>query len=114
MGHSDSAKPIVSGSEQRASVRVIYETLLLVAEFDGQTFPPFSAFWEVRTKDLSATGVGFNSPKRPTSALLLLMFGNPQANPIFVKARVAHCKESTTTKGTVFTVGCEMIERIKG
>jgi hypothetical protein len=42
------------------------------------------------------------------------MFGNPQANPIFVKARVAHCLETTTTKGTVFTVGCEMIERMKG
>jgi hypothetical protein len=112
MGHSDSAKPL-SGREQRASVRVVYETMLLVAEYDGESFPPFSAFWEVRTKDLSPNGVGFNSPKRPTSPLLLLMFGNPQANPIFVKARVAHCLETTTTKGTVFSVGCEMIERLK-
>lgn len=114
MGHSDSAKPIAGGKEQRASVRVVYETLLLVAEFDGQNFPSFSSFWEVRTKDLSATGVGFHSPRRPTSEFLLLMFGNPQANPIFIKARVAHCVESTTTKGTVFMVGCEMIERMKG
>ncbi len=114
MGHSDSDRPVVRGAEQRASVRVVYETLLLVAEFDGKTFPPFSAFWEVRTKDLSVNGVGFNSSKRPTSELLLLMFGNPQAKPIFVKARVAHVVESTTPKGKVFTVGCEMIERMKG
>jgi len=43
-----------------------------------------------------------------------LLFGNPQANPIFVKARVAHCVENATPKGTVFTVGCELLERIKG
>jgi hypothetical protein len=114
MGHSDSDRPIAKGAEQRASVRVVYETLLLVAEFDGTTFPPFSAFWEVRTKDLSPTGVGFHSAKRPASELLLLLFGNPQANPIFVKARVAHCKENVTPKGTVYTVGCELLERIKG
>jgi hypothetical protein len=114
MGHSDSERPLISGAEKRTSVRVIYETLLLIAEFDGEKFPPFSAFWEVKTKDLSPNGVGFYSRKRPKSPLLLLMFGNPQANPIFVKARVAHVVENTGEKGTTYMVGCELLERMKG
>lgn len=113
MGHSDSERPLVSGADKRASVRVVYETLLLVAEYDGHFFPPFSAFWEVKTIDLSPHGVGFHSPKRPGGEMLLLMFGNPQANPIFVKARVARCVETAAEKGSLFVVGCELLERIK-
>src|SRR5688572_2496436 len=105
MGHSDSERPLVSGAEKRASVRVVYETMLLVAEYDGHFFPPFSAFWEVKTTDLSPHGVGFRSSKKPNSELLLLMFGNPQANPIFVKARVARCVEIADDQGSMFTVG---------
>jgi hypothetical protein len=104
---------MVSGIEQRASMRVVYETLLLVAEYRGSSFPPLSAFWEVKTKDLSPTGVGFQSPRRPETDTLLLMFGNPQAKPIFVKARVARCAESKTATGTEFLVGCEFLERLK-
>ena len=114
MGHSDSQRPLVAGAEKRASVRVVYETLLLVAEYDEHFFPPFSAFWEVKTIDLSPYGVGFHSPRRPASEMLLLMFGNPQANPIFVKARVARCVETVGENGAFFTVGCELLERIKG
>ena len=114
MGHSDSERELVSGADKRASVRVIYETMLLVAEFPGEKFPPFSAFWEVKTTDLSPNGVGFYSPKKPEAETLLLMFGNPQANPIFVKARVVHCVENVGEKGTLYRIGCEFLERMKG
>ena len=112
MGHSDGQKPLVSGADQRSAVRVVYETLVMVAEYPGPDFPPFSAFWEVKTRDLSPTGIGFSSPRKPVGADLLLLFGNPQANPIFVKARVAHCVESKTPQGKVYIVGCQLVERL--
>src|SRR5262245_30277766 len=92
MGHSDAEKPMFDGAERRLSIRVVYETVAMVADYDGANFPLFSAFWEVKTRDLSATGMGFVSRRRPESSHLLLMLGNPQANPILILARVAHCK----------------------
>lgn len=114
MGHSDTDKPPGRGAENRATVRVIYETLLLVAEYDGDDFPPFSAFWEVKTKDLSPTGVGFVSPRRPKTTHLLLLFGNPQANPICIKARIAHCVEKNNEEGIYYQLGCELLQRVRG
>jgi len=112
VGHSDQKQPLFPGSEKRLSVRVVYETLLLVAEWDGAAFPPFSAFWEVQAKDLSATGVGFLSDREPKAEHLLLMFGNPQAKPIFIKARVVHRAILQTPQGVVYRVGCELLQRM--
>ena len=114
MGHSDADRPVTSGAERRVSIRVIYETVAMVAEYDGAEFPLFSSFWEVKTKDLSATGMGFESQRRPQSTLLLLMLGNPQASPIFIVARVAHCElADPEDAGAGYTIGCELLRRLK-
>jgi hypothetical protein len=104
---------VTGGAERRISIRVVYETVAMVAEYDGADFPLFSAFWEVRTRDLSATGMGFESQRRPQSDLLLLMLGNPQASPIFIVARVAHCAVADPAdEGRGYIVGCELIKRL--
>jgi hypothetical protein len=111
MGHSDVERPLSDSTDRRAAVRVVYETVAMVAEFDGENFPPFSAFWEVQTMDLSATGIGFWSHRQPKTERLLLMLGNPQAQPIFIVTRVARCAEPEGDE-VRFKVGCEMIERL--
>lgn len=95
------------------SIRVVYETVVMVAEYDGENFPLFSAFWEVKTLDLSATGIGFVSRRQPRTALVVLMLGNAQANPIFTVARVAHCRPlepSDPEQG--YRLGCELLKRL--
>jgi hypothetical protein len=111
MGHSDVERPM-SGAERRASVRVVYETVAMVAEYDGENFPLYSAFWEVQTIDLSASGIGFWSHRRPQTPLLLLMLGNPQAKPIFIETRVARCSADQEDDAR-FKVGCELIKRLE-
>ena len=111
MGHSDVDKPVSGDDDRRVSVRVVYETVAMVAEYDGENFPLFSAFWEVQTFDLSATGIGFWSHRRPETHLLLLMLGNPQAQPIFIVTKVAYCAP-TAADNTRFKVGCELLKRL--
>jgi hypothetical protein len=111
MGHSDVQRPVSGGEDRRAAVRVVYETVAMVAEYDGENFPLFSAFWEVQTIDLSATGMGFWSQRRPQTELLLLMLGNPQAQPIFIVSRVARCA-SPLGDVSKFKVGCELLKRL--
>ena len=110
MGHSEIERSITGTGERRAAVRVVYETVAMIAEYDGENFPLFSAFWEVQTIDLSATGIGFWSYRRPATQLLLLMLGNPQAHPIFIVSRVAHCVAAD--EGGKFKVGCELLKRL--
>jgi hypothetical protein len=113
MGHSDADKPAYGGADKRLSVRVVYETVVMVAEYDGNRFPTFSSFWEVRTQDLSPTGVGFISRRQPQTEQVVMMLGNPQANPIFVVARVAHCvpmDPADPEQG--YRVGCELLKRL--
>jgi len=113
MGHSDIEKPAFRGAEKRLSIRVVYETVVMVAEYDGVNFPPFSAFWEVKTKDLSASGIGFVSRQQPRTPLVVLMLGNPQANPIFTVAEVAYCAPvDSPDEGLGFRVGCALLKRL--
>ena len=65
MGHSDSAKPIVSGAEQRASVRVVYETLLLVA---------------------IGMAIGFGAALATTRLISTLLFGLSPNDPVTISA----------------------------
>jgi hypothetical protein len=111
MGHSDVKKPIL-GTERRNAIRIVYETVAMVAAYDGENFPPFSSFWEVHTYDLSATGIGFWSRRQPETELLLLMLGNPQAHPIFIVIRVAHASPGEVNDEPMFKVGCEMLRRL--
>lgn len=112
MGHSDVEKSVFTGSERRAAIRVVYETVAMVAEYDGVNFPGFSAFWEVKTQDLSATGIGFWSNRQPATEQLMLMLGNPQANPIFIVARMVHCSPTQTDDEPLYKIGCELIQRL--
>lgn len=94
------------------SIRVVYETVAMAAEYDGKNFPPFSAFWEVKTRDLSPTGISFYSRRRPETELLMLMLGNPQATPLFLVARVCHCDAADIRDERIYKVGCELVKRI--
>ena len=111
MGHSDVERSMSGGEDRRAAVRVVYETVAMVADYDGENFPMFSSFWEVQTIDLSATGMGFWSHRRPATELLLLMLGNPQAQPIFIVSRVARCIPSPNEESK-FKIGCELLKRL--
>jgi hypothetical protein len=104
---------MVEGGDRRLAIRVVYETMAMAAEYDGEHFPLFSAFWEVKTTDLSPTGIGFISSQRPRSPQLLLMLGNPQATPIFLVARVAHCQPVDPDDDSQGChIGCELIRRL--
>lgn len=113
MGHSDIERPAFHGAEKRLAIRVVYETIVMIADYDGVHFPPYSAFWDVKTRDLSVSGIGFVSRRRPHTAELVLMLGNPQANPIFTLARVAHCTlVDPTDEEHGYLLGCEFVKRL--
>jgi hypothetical protein len=114
MGHSDVERPMLPGAERRNALRVVYETVALVADYDGQNFPPFSAFWEVQTRDLSVAGMAFVSPRPPRTEQLVLMLGNPQAEPILIQARVVRCDPLAANGGEACLVGCEFLQRMTG
>lgn len=101
-----------TGPELRSAQRVPYRALVLAAPYDGKRLPEREEFFEVKTRDLSPTGISFEAEAPPATRRMVLLFGPSGQTPIYVVARVVHFTEYSANSGPLFVIGCELLERL--
>jgi hypothetical protein len=75
--------------DRRGTDRQRYSVRQRIAPWQGNGFPPDSAFFDVQCHDLTAGGFSFLSPSRPEFTVLVAELGIV-AEQIYLVARVVH------------------------
>lgn len=92
--------------DRRTSGRVPFASVRGVAEYNG-SLPDQSEFRPVKGRDLSQTGIAFDTTRWPTSDSIVVMLGDRE-NPSFARARIVGCLcESLDPDTKQFEVRCE-------
>jgi len=96
----------------RESTRRAYPYRQLVAAHQAGVPPERLAFQEAQFHDISAGGVSFRMPSRPTFDTVVLALGVPP-NLHYISAQVVNVAEFEDDGCIAFHVGCKFIERLR-
>jgi hypothetical protein len=96
-------------AERRRALRVEYDALIAVADYDG-LHPPH-VYREALAKDLSDTGIAFFADQPPAfeQMVAVLALGN---RTLSVAMRVVRFEAGNWHRRPQFLIGCEFIERV--
>lgn len=103
---------LVAESDRRSSVRRAFCCVRLAADYkSGQ---PTSDFYRVLCRDLSTSGIGFFSPKRPTSRSVVIRLTADGERPVLIAGDVVYCHDKSGELRFPWIVGCVFTKRILG
>ena len=98
----------IDTTERRNSDRFTYICRQLIADYDGVHFPLRDEFYKVVFQNISSSGIGFLSSKRPRTDHILVLLGR---DPICFVARVVRTFFRADSSN-MYEVGCEFTFRV--
>ena len=95
---------------KRKHVRRNYVYRQLVADYDGCKVPKAKDFYWVTTVNVSTSGVGFVSFRKPRTKYVIVTFGAGRKGCLIGRVAWAFCR--TDLPKRPFEVGCEFVVRL--
>ncbi len=101
----------LTGPERRSRVRRPYPYVQQIAPWNGHRLPHGRAFFDVRCRDIAASGFSFFLPRKPHFERLVVALGADQ-HKAHVLAEVRHVTPFDADGHKTYLVGCEFLARV--